>query len=288
MNILQRNATSPFGRLDVRLKMVTGFCMSIIAVLGDSLTMLAAVAIVGLAIFLSIRPTRGQAKLVLISCGLLMWGMMFSQGLFYNDFPRQALIEILAPRAWLPDGLRLYREGLHHGLVQSLRMIALGATGYAVCFSTDPDRFLRGLLAMRMPFSLAFMAVSAIRFLPIFAGEFQTVRRAMRMKGYRPLGRGLRDTIRTEVSSLRPVLLGVIRRSQEVALSIQVRGFAIGARRTSLRETRFGAGSWVFAMGMLVITGVLAGVKVLFWLYQYQLYYSPGLRPLYAFVRHWM
>lgn len=288
MRLFDRNPTSPLGRLDVRLKMAAALCLSLVVVLVDSLPMLAAVAAVGLLLFALSRPNASQVKLVALTSALVVWGIMFSQGIFYNRFPRRALVVLAEPNWLFTDGLSIYAEGIYHGMVQSLRLLGVILAGYAICFSTEPDRFLRGLLAIRLPYSLSFMAVSAIRFLPIVAEEFRTVRTAMRLKGYRPFRHGIGSTIRTEVSSLRPVMAGTIRRSQEVALSILSRGFALGAKRTSLYEDRFRAWHWLVLAGMIVVVTAIASCKVLFWLYQHEVYYADGLRGLYHFVRHWL
>jgi hypothetical protein len=39
---------------------------------------------------------------------------------------------------------------------------------------------------------------------------------------------------------------------------------------------------------MIVVVTAIASCKVLFWLYQHEVYYADGLRPLYHFVRHWL
>ncbi|NQU44783.1 energy-coupling factor transporter transmembrane protein EcfT [bacterium] len=286
--VFARHLDAPFGQLDVRLKMAIGFSISALVVLADSLPFLAGLALCGLVFCALSRPTLGQVRLILFSSALLIWGLMFSQGLFYNQYPRTVLIPFLPSNRFFPDGLNIYREGIHYGLFQSLRMVAVMLTGYAVCFTTEPDRFFRGLLAMRMPYSLSFMAVTAIRFIPIVAQEFGTVRRAMRLKGYRPFRNGLRDTLRTEVSSLRPVLAGTIRRSEEVALSILTRGFAFGIRRTSYREARLGPKSWLLLAALAALVLAVMTCKTLFWLYHHQVYYSPALRPIYAFARQWL
>ena len=288
MRLFNRNATSPLGRLDVRLKMAIALSMSLLVVLVDSVPMLGAVAALGVLLFVLGWPNASQAKLVCVTLAMVVWGLMLSQGIFYNRFPRHALVVLVEPNRLFADGLKIYAEGLHHGLVQSLRFTAMGLAGYAICFSTEPDRFLRGLLAMRVPFSLSFMAVSAIRFLPLVAEEFRTVRTAMRLKGYRPFRGGIRDTIRVEVAGLRPVLAGTIRRSQEVALSILARGFTLDEKRTSLHHERFRAWHWALLMGMIVVVGAIGSCKVLFWLYEHEVYYAPVLRPLYALVRDWL
>jgi len=288
MKLFNRNATSPLGRLDVRLKMAIAFSMSLLVVLVDGLPMLGTAAAIGVLLFGLSRPNASQVKLVCVTLALVVWGLVLSQGIFYNRYPRHALLVLMESNRLLDDGLKIYAQGIRYGMVQSLRFIAMGLVGYAICFSTEPDRFLRGLLAMRVPFSLSFMAVSAIRFLPLVAEEFRTVRTAMRLKGYRPFRAGIRDTIRVEVSGLRPVLAGTVRRSQEVALSILTRGFALDTKRTSLHDERFRAWHWAALAGMIGLVGAISVCKVLFWLYQHEVYYASALRPLYAFVRHWL
>lgn len=288
MNRLPVNLQSPMSRLDCRVKLTLGFSISLLAVLGDSPQVLGALALVGLTLFALSRPTRFQLRLVGFSLLALAWGMVVSQGLFFNRYPRHAILILLPPNPLLPDGLKIYAEGLRYGLLQSLRMTAMGLVGYAICFSTEPDRFLRGLLALRLPFSLTFMAVTAIRFLPVAAAEFYAVRLAMRLKGYHPFRRGIRDTIRVEIAALRPVLAGAIRRSQEIALSLQTRGFSFDSPRTPATDAPLSLGSYLFIAVLILLTGAALIAKVLFKLYQFQVFYAPSLRPLYAFVRHWL
>ncbi len=288
MSLFTAEKTSPMSCWSARLKMALGFSMSLWVVLVDSLPALFAAAVAGLLVFLLARPNRSQWKLVLVSTLLVVWGLLLSQALFYHRYPRHAVLVILEPNWFFEDGLKIYAEGIRHGLVQSLRITAVGLVSYAICFSTQPDQFLRGLLGLGVPFGLAFMATSAIRFLPVVAGEFRAVRTAMRLKGYRPFRRGVLDTVRTEISSLRPVLAGSIRRSQEVALSILARGFSPEGRRSSLLDHRVPAGERLVAAGLILLVLAVASCKVLFLLYQYEIYYAPQLRPLYAFVRNWL
>ncbi len=277
---------SLLSRLDARLKMALAFGMSIVMVLADNLPLMLAGVLVGLLVFFLCRPSWGQVKLVVFSCLLLMWGIVLSQGLFYARFPRHAMVVLLKPNGLFPEGLKIYAQGLHYGLLQSLRMVAMGLMGYAICFSTEPDRFLRGLIALRVPYSLAFMAVSAIRFIPIAAREFQIVRTAMRLKGYKPFRRGLRDTIRTEIAGLRPILANTIRRSQEIALSVQARGFSLDPTgRTQFYEMPMAWWQIFFLIVVFVLVATIALLKVLFWLYRAELYYHPRLREIYWIVR---
>jgi energy-coupling factor transport system permease protein len=288
MDYFNRNTDSPFGRLDVRLKMAIGFAVSLLVILVDTLASLSACAVMGTCCFVLCFPNRKQTGLVIVTTAMIVWGLMFSQGIFYVEEPRHALFTLLPPNPVFKYGLKVYAQGLHHGAIQSLRIVAASLTGFAICFSTEPDQFLRGLISVKIPFSLSFMAVSAIRFIPVMAQEIATVRNAMRLKGYHPFKRGITDTVVSETSVLRPVLAGTIRRSQEIALSIQTRGFSMSGQRTfwveNILTIKDKCALWViFAVVLAVATS-----KGLFWLYQFEVYYSPQMRPLYGFVRAWL
>ena len=276
------------NRVDIRLKMATGFCISLLAVTIDHAPALTVLACCGGLLVLTAKPSRAQWRLVLYSLGLVVWGMIFSQSIFYERHPRQILLTLIAPNAFLTDGIRIYAEGITHGLLQSLRFVALGMTGYAICFSTPADRFMTGLRALKLPYSLSFMTVSAIRFVPVVAREALIVRQALKLKGYRPFRSGTVDTIKTEICSLRPVLMGTIRRSQDMALSMQTRGFSLHASRAALLQKPFTPRAFA---ALLVLTGLTIAIlscKLLFWLYQHQWFYHPTLRPLYAWVRNFL
>lgn len=288
MDYFNRNSDSPFGRLDVRLKMAIGFAVSLLVILVDTLASLSACAVMGTCCFVLCFPNRKQTGLVIVTTAMIVWGLMFSQGVFYAEEPRHAIFTLLPPNPVFKYGLKVYAQGLHHGAIQSLRIVAASLTGFAICFSTEPDQFLRGLISVKIPFSLSFMAVSAIRFIPVMAQEIATVRNAMRLKGYHPFKRGITDTVVSETSVLRPVLAGTIRRSQEIALSIQTRGFSMSGQRTfwveNILTIKDKCALWViFAVVLAVATS-----KGLFWLYQFEVYYSPQMRPLYGFVRAWL
>jgi len=288
MDYFNRNTGSPFGRLDVRLKMAIGFAVSLLVILVDTLASLSACAVMGTCCFVLCFPNRKQTGLVIVTTAMIVWGLMFSQGIFYAEEPRHALFTLLPPNPVFKYGIKVYAQGLHHGAIQSLRIIAASLTGFAICFSTEPDQFLRGLISVKIPFSLSFMAVSAIRFIPVMAQEIATVRNAMRLKGYHPFKRGITDTVVSETSVLRPVLAGTIRRSQEIALSIQTRGFSMSGQRTFWVENILTIKDKCALWAIFAVVLAVATSKVIFWLYQWEFYYSAQMRPLYGFVRAWL
>lgn len=288
MDIFNRNHQSILGRLNVRVKLAAGFGMSIVAVMVDSLSLLVCLAAIGGVFFLCSRPNGIQFRLVGVLSLLLVWGSMFSQAIFYNQFPRDVLFTIAKPNMVFSEGVHVYVQGIHYGATQSFRMIAVLLMGYAICFSTEDDQFLRGFVALKVPFGISFMAVSAIQFAPVAVNEYRQVRIAMGLKGYRPFGIGVRHTLHTELGALRSVLASTIRRSEEKAISILTRGFDLHGGRSYLHEDVLSIKEKVMLVSACTVVFFIVGTKMLFWSYQYQLFYSPELRSLYGFARDWL
>ena len=288
ISLLDRNDASPFGRLNVCLKLAICFSASCMAVLLDSLVSLSILMALGGVVFFLSKPSSTQIRLVLLLCAFIIWGLMLGQAIFYSRFPRDALLTLIEPNAVFKDGLRIYLQGIKYGAIQSFRIIAVGLCGYAVCFSTEPDDFLKGFVALKVPYSLAFMAVSAIQFIPVAVESLVETHTAMRLKGYRPLKRGFRQTVRTEIGALRAVIAGTIRRSEEKSLSILTRGFDIAGKRTAFKDERLKRGDRIAVAALGAVLICLTTVKVLFWLYQNEVWSASELRSLYAFTRVWL
>jgi energy-coupling factor transport system permease protein len=281
-----------WARVDPRLKLAALAWVSLLAVLLDAPAPLAALAVLAAVGAAGIRLT-GHGWLVLVGLlALVVWGTLASQALFYADVPRTPLATLLP--AWeLGDvsvpALRLYREGVTYGLVQSLRLAAMTLAGLAVCLTTSPERLLAALSRVGLPAALAFVVQAALRCLPTVLSEWSLVRQARRL---RTVGRAARRPrwlgLRGELAVLVPVLSAALRRSTALATSAAARGFDPAARRTSYPPLVFRWWERCALAALATSAVVLLAVKVLYWLYLNQWHYAPQLRGLYAFARQWL
>ncbi len=209
-----------------------------------------------------------------------IWGCALSQGMFFADHPRVAVVSV--------GPLVIYREGLLHGLVQSMRLASVSLAGIALATSTSTDRMLAGLVALRVPFGLAFLAVAALRFLPDTVQELLVVRKARARRG-RPAGnRGPWARLVLEISMLRPVVSRALRRSRTLAESLDTRGFDPVAKRTSWRPLRMRGWEVVLVVVALGAASAAALARLVYALYVSEIAWHPALRPLYGFVRSWL
>lgn len=266
--------------MDPRTRLGLLACVGLLAVSLDRPGSLAALCVLCLIPLIALRLPRTRWLQGLGVTGAIVWGTVLSQGLFYSDLPRVALLE-LGP-------LTLWREGVTWGLVQSLRMVATLLAGLAVAAATPPDRLYAALLGVRVPFSLAFLAATALRSVPETAKAIGTVRRARARRGRPIWQRSPWAWLRLEVALLRPVVATALRRARDLAESLDSRGFDPSAPRAVRRPLAFAR----WEPPLLLVAGALTlgvvAMRLLYALYTAEAVYIQALRPVYGFVRAWL
>jgi energy-coupling factor transport system permease protein len=263
------------------------FVVSGLGVLLDQPVSLAALSAFSVVIFLASRPASSWLKGYTLLLVTTVWGLVVSQGLFYQDFPRTILFCLIPPSETF-SGLRFIKEGFRYGLIQSLRFVAALSAGAYLVNSTSSEMLFRTVSALPLPRGLSLLAAAAVRFLPGVGQDLRLVRQALRLRGYRPFRRGLLYTLRTELSVIYPLLVRAVRDSRAVADTLLTRDFdpLRPSQRAFLppcprREI-------ILLFSLFAILLAVAVLKCLFWAYIQGVFYAEGLRPLYAFVRDYL
>ncbi len=270
------------------LMMLTAGCLVILldSPMSLSVCFLGSLTLIALSI-----PTWRQIGLICTFLLFTTWGLIYSQAIFYNAFPRTVLF-MLVP-ADLPligkmtGGIRVYQEGLFHGIVQSLRFNTTLTIGCFIVWTTQPRELLLALTQLRVPSTLAFMVTTALHFIPVIANEAATVLRSQRLRGFRYLRLNLITTCRALLNSFRPILAGNIRHATRLSESVESRGFSAEtmAERTSLRTLKMGM--WDYSLLVVLFACLIAiiALKLLYFFYANGIYYGSWLRGMYTFTR---
>lgn len=267
----------PRREVDARVRLAGLVALGVAVVCLDRAVSLGLVAAAALAGALVHPKTRGWRGALLGTAVTLAWGTALSQALFYLGVPRTP---------WTFGPVTLWREGFLHGLVQSFRYVAVSAAGLAVALATPTDRLVAALAAVRVPFGLAMMASAALRFVPTVGTETLAVRRARARRGRPAWARPLRAWLVLEAELLVPVMARSVRRARALAETLEARGFHPTAPRPPERPLRL-TERLTLTMGGVGM-GMLVGLRLVYAAYGAELWYSPGLRGVYAFVRAWM
>ena len=155
----------------------------------------------------------------------------------------------------ITGGLFIYREGILYGAVQGLRAASMLSLGLLVCWTSDPRQLLNALLAWRLPPQVAFMLVTAIRFLPVLAAETGEIITALQLRS--ETQRGRTAIIQHIPYIAKPLLARCLRRAQTLALSVVSRGF-FSAKVSQVRQswkTAERAGCVAFFLFTLAVVG---------------------------------
>lgn len=279
-------------RLDARVKLTWLACLSVIAVTVDSTPALCVLFTLGGAPLLALRLRPAGWLAIGGVLAMAAWSTVTAQALFYSLEPRTPLATIVVPFSvgdWEFGGLILWREGAFHGLLQSMRLLAMCQAGLAVCLSTSPSRLLEGMTRAKLPRPIAFVAVSALRALPEVVREFALVRQARRLRGAGRQGPGAWKGVReltAAAATLEPVLARGLRRAAALATSVTLRGFDPAATARAAPPLTRPAAAGMGAMVALAMT--IASLKTIVWLENGGHDLGATLHAAAAFAREWL
>jgi energy-coupling factor transport system permease protein len=160
----------------------------------------------------------------------------------------------------------LSAPGLQNGLLVASRLAAMGIAFIMFSMTTDPFDWGLAMYQTGLNYKVAFMFAFALRFFPLLQEELVIIRNALTARAYHAIGsRNPYTFLKGVAISIMPLGLGALRRSQDIALAMELRGFnypeAVGVRRTVFRDIRMRPWDWIVvagSVGFLVATAALA------------------------------
>ena len=252
------DAASWAQRLNGRTKLLVLFLFAILMITVDNPRTLFVLFSFTLLLHIVARTSIYKWKVLAVLLLLGLWGSMFSQALFYAQTPRSPLFVIISPEAGLlgqlTGGLYVYREGILYGAVQGLRSASMLTLGLLVCWTSDPRQLLQAMLAWRLSPQMAFMLVTAIRFLPVLAAETGEIITALQLRS--DSQRGRTAVLRHLPYIAKPLLARCLRRAQTLALSVVSRGFFLAGARKRKEVWALSERSACAALAVLVVAVV--------------------------------
>lgn len=278
-------------QLDVRTKLIVLISFAVVTLTIDSprsLFLLFAITLIFHAIS---RSSLARWRILAVFVLLGIWGSMASQALFYNQEPRTVMACLLSPGfpvlGKITGGVFVYREGLQYGAVQALRSGIMLSLGLLLSWTSDPRQLLKSFLSWRMPYELAFMVITSLRFLPVIFQETAIVLTAQRLRGFQPFKTASpRHFIQMAFQTLFPILARTLRRAATLASSVESRGFGRETQRSYDNPWSTLERSFCYIAALLV-AGVVS-LKILDVLQFNGLVYIPAWRSLYDMMKVWM
>jgi energy-coupling factor transport system permease protein len=130
------------------------------------------------------------------------------------------------PHIQLLGVVPLSQPGIETGLTVSVRLVAMGVAFIMFSMTTDPFDWGLAMYRAGLPYRVAFMFAFAMRFFPLLQEELGIIRNALAARGTDvfSLTHPLRF-LRGLAISVIPLGVGALRRSQDIALAMDLRGF---------------------------------------------------------------
>jgi energy-coupling factor transport system permease protein len=230
---------SPLHRLDARTKLIIVLTYLVLALVLPQPWILFLLLIVLTWVFAQISPAQYFPFLLLMAPIII--AIMLVHSFLIGGPPYLFEFHL----GFLP--IHLSAPGLENGATLAFRLGTMGLAFTIFSMTTEP--FVLGMALYRwgLNYKVAFMFAFALRFFPLFQEELIVVQNALKARGsdelanlspLRPYGFFHGMAIATV-----PMALGAVRRSQEIALSMEMRGLNLpdeeGIKRTLYRHIEF-------------------------------------------------
>jgi len=163
--------------------------------------------------------------------------------------------------------LRMSVPGFFFGLDIGFRIVAMGFAFVMFSMTTDPFHWGLAMYKAGVPYKGAFMFAFGMRFYPLLQEEYFVIRDALKARGSDALtSMNPVKLINGVALSAIPLGLGALRRSQHIALAMELRGFSFpeqtGVPRVLYRDVRMRRRDWVVSGGFLLLLLLTVGLRL--------------------------
>jgi energy-coupling factor transport system permease protein len=264
-----RKISSTIHDLDPRIKFFFVAVLFVMAILFSKLITLVILFFMPLPfVFMAhvsrqwLRSLRGALFLA-----IFIFATNFIFGYFYpTSFP-----EITPP----VDTFMEFLVILERATAMTLRFVVLIGSFSVFFLTTSPDHLGLALQQSRIPYEFCFAFTTAVRFVPVLADEAQTIMDAQKARGLELERGNLLKRVRNYIPVLIPLIVNAIRRSLELAESMESRAWGASKKRTNLYALKLRRNDFFLA----IVSVLMLILAVYFWLY----IPIPSLTTLFAF-----
>ncbi len=145
---------------------------------------------------------------------------------------------------------------LERSLAMTVRFIVLVESFSVFFLTTSPDLLGLALEQSRVPYELCFAFTTAVRFVPVLAEEAQTIMDAQKARGLELEGGNFVKRIRNYIPILIPLIVNAIRRSLELAETMESRAWGTNKKRTNLYVLKAGRRDYCLIIVCLFILAI--------------------------------
>lgn len=234
-------------RLDPRAKLIYIVVFVTMPLIFTSFTALLVCAALVLPVWISakidIRPLKG------LIIGILIYSfinVLFST--FYNySYPGEYLTIKIGPLVATSIGFR-------SGLILGFRSAIPAFVALILISTTDPAGIAKAMMKMKLPLSVAFMMMGALRMFPLVFDEMENIKTAQIIRGVK-YG-GIKNNFNAFKLAVFPLMVNSLRKSRVTGLAVESKGFGKRAWKEYYQEFN------LTTMDYMIIIGSIAALII--------------------------
>jgi energy-coupling factor transport system permease protein len=236
-----------FSRLDFRPKLFMVLIVTIVAVAWESpvLQLILAAVIVSACLLAGVKWSYLRTILVIMLPFYLL--LLLTHAFFnrdqvmtlegYNSLDQLRRI-FTFPKNWpLIGGGFATWDGLDYGFNVILKTLTLTMVIPLAVFTTEVNTMIVSMVRARIPYKIAFIFSSTLRFFPLLLGEFTAIIEAQRLRGLAMEKMGPFKRVRVYSKVAVPLILSALVKSQQLEVVLQSKAFSGSPDRTYLHES---------------------------------------------------
>ena len=251
-----RKVHSIIHDLDPRIKFFFVSILFILAILFTQIIAFAVLFFLPLPFVFAAKVSRQWLRS--LKGAALIAGIIFVFNFIFGYFSPSPYESITLPFDTPAEYFTLF-EG---SLAMTLRFVVLIASFSVFFLTTSPDHLGLALQQSHVPYEFCFAFTTAVRFVPVLADEAQTIMDAQKARGLELESGNFLKRIRNYIPILIPLIVNAIRRSLELAETMESRAWGASEKRTNLYKLQLKRGDCVlFGLSVLLLVAAVC-VKV--------------------------
>ena len=265
--------SSLLTRLDFRTKVVVMVVVMAVAVMWENPLLTGALALaVVLASVLAGLPLVYLKRTLLLMVPFYAT-LLVTQGFFAGPLitartgltPAEFHQIFTFPETWpIIGGAAASWEGVLYAVAVICRTLAVMIIVPLVVLTSDVNTIVVSLARAHVPYKLAFIFASTLRFYPLLLAQIQTIIEAQKLRGVvlermSPLKR-----VRVYAHIAVPLILSTLTRAQMLEVALQAKAFSGRSERTYLHTATLRVRDYVVG-GLALVFLVMAGIAYVVW-----------------------
>ncbi len=237
-----------------------------------------------LGLYLLARIPRARYRAILVislisSFSFFFFGLFFFFGFYQHAVgsvtiwlwifrPEQASsIPILGPIILALTGGRgivVAQEGLVWGTVTTLKFsIALFSSNLMI-MTTKPKEILLSMNKIGIPVKITFVAMTALRFVPVVMEEWYTILNAQQARGLKIKKLSAKSLLEVLTTTITTLIVNIIKRARILALAMETRAFGANAKKISYEELNMTRSDKILTAVIFALTVFIVGLMLFY------------------------